>query len=219
MSSEKTRKKILDVAEQLIAEHGIGRASLRMIVAKAGVNLAAVNYHFGSKQGLILAVFKRHIDPINNERIRLLDALEAEAAEQPIPLEKIIESFLLPAFQMKLKDPKQRQRIMRLFGRMHAESKESQKLVFEEFSTIFQRFHAAFQKSLPMLTPALVAWRMRFMLGTMFSLMIAPPEFEKFKLSNDDSPELEVVFQQIIAFVAAGFRADAAGLERKGAEK
>ena len=61
-------------------EHGFAETSLRMITARAEVNLAAVNYHFGSKEALIREVFQRHLGPLNAARIAYLDRLEAQAA-------------------------------------------------------------------------------------------------------------------------------------------
>src|SRR5437016_9556614 len=74
-----TRTRILDAAEELFMQHGFEGASMRMLTAKAGVNLAAVNYHFGSKHALIEAVFRRRLDPMNVARIAALDRLEVDA--------------------------------------------------------------------------------------------------------------------------------------------
>ena len=75
-----TKDRILDAAESLFMEHGFEATSLRSITAAAGVNLAAVNYHFGSKEELFQAVLTRRLDPMNQERVDLLTALEREAA-------------------------------------------------------------------------------------------------------------------------------------------
>ena len=63
MSQPDTKERILDAAEQLFGEHGPSDTSLRAITAAAGVNLAAVNYHFGSKEKLIEAVLSRRLEP------------------------------------------------------------------------------------------------------------------------------------------------------------
>ena len=74
-----TRTRILDAAEELFMQHGFEGTSMRLLTAKAGANLAAVNYHFGSKDALIEAVFRRRLDPMNAERIAELDRLEKDA--------------------------------------------------------------------------------------------------------------------------------------------
>src|SRR5262252_5809342 len=83
-----TKDRILDAAEALFMEHGFEATSLRSITAAAGVNLAAVNYHFGSKEELFQAVLTRRLDPMNQERIELLEALEREP--KPPSCEKVI---------------------------------------------------------------------------------------------------------------------------------
>jgi len=79
MSHTDTKDRILDVAERLFAEHGFANTSLRSITAEAGANLAAVNYHFQSKDALIQAVFARRLGPLNQARLEMLDAAEARA--------------------------------------------------------------------------------------------------------------------------------------------
>src|SRR3981081_4013505 len=76
VASAGTKTRILDAAELLFMEHGFEATSLRQLTSAAGVNLAAVNYHFGSKEELFQAVLTRRLDPMNQERIDLLDKLE-----------------------------------------------------------------------------------------------------------------------------------------------
>src|SRR6058998_1049074 len=80
-----TKQRILDTAESLFMEHGFEATSLRSITAAAGVNLAAVNYHFGSKDELFQSVLTRRLDPMNQERVDLLTELERAAAPGPVP--------------------------------------------------------------------------------------------------------------------------------------
>lgn len=79
LKSTSTREIILETAEQLFAQQGHDGTSMRQITSAAGVNLAAVNYHFGSKEALVQAVLKRRLEEVNRERLRLLDELEAAA--------------------------------------------------------------------------------------------------------------------------------------------
>src|SRR5690606_36644825 len=83
--SGSTREAILDSAEALFARQGHDGTSMRQITSEAGVNLAAVNYHFGSKEALVQAVLKRRLAVLNHERLRLLDEREARAGGQPRP--------------------------------------------------------------------------------------------------------------------------------------
>ena len=93
-----TKERILDVAERLFADFGFPVTSLRDITHEAGVNLAAVNYHFGSKQALLAAVLERRVRPINDRRLALLDELEKAAGSTSPELEDILRAFLGPPF-------------------------------------------------------------------------------------------------------------------------
>src|SRR2546426_7070475 len=95
-----TRTRILDAAEELFMQHGIEGASMRMLTAKAGVNLAAVNYHFGSKHALIEAVFRRRLDPMNVARNAELDKLEGEAPGRGLAAQSIIRAFIRPGARL-----------------------------------------------------------------------------------------------------------------------
>src|SRR3977135_1202898 len=79
-TSADTKKRILDAAEQLFMKHAFEATSLRQLTSAAGVNLAAVNYHFGSKEELFQAVLTRRLDPMNQERVEILHRLRANTA-------------------------------------------------------------------------------------------------------------------------------------------
>src|SRR3954447_24393185 len=87
-----TRARILDVAEELFMLHGFEGTSMRLLTSRAGVNLAAVNYHFGSKDALIEALFRRRLDPMNAARIAELARLENDAKGRPLSPEAIIRA-------------------------------------------------------------------------------------------------------------------------------
>src|SRR5882762_11783567 len=89
-TSADTKTRILDAAEHLFMEHGFEATSLRQLTSAASVNLAAVNYHFGSKEELFQAVLTRRLDPMNQERIVLLTKLESGAGDRPIACERIL---------------------------------------------------------------------------------------------------------------------------------
>ena len=95
-----TKRAILNAAERVFAEHGFHAASLRTLTAQADVNLGAVNYHFSSKDDLVLAVLRRRIQPLNEERLTLLSRFEREAGDQPVSVEKILEALFRPALEM-----------------------------------------------------------------------------------------------------------------------
>src|SRR3954463_9505406 len=99
-TSAGTKTRILDAGERLFVEHGFEATSLRQLTAAAAVNLAAVHYHFGSKEELFQAVLTRRLDPMNVERIALLERVEREAGGKPATCEKVLFAMLAPALRL-----------------------------------------------------------------------------------------------------------------------
>src|ERR1035438_1643159 len=157
-----TRQKILDAAERLFGEQGYGATSLRHIIAEAGVNLAAIHYHFGTKEDLLDQLIVRKGGPVNAERLALLDALEAKAKGKAVPLEKVLEAFLGPPMMRVRKNPE----FAKLMGRMYGEGLMPL-IVERHFQTVVKRCFAALTRTLPHLTPAEMALRSQFMVGAM----------------------------------------------------
>src|SRR3954469_5785715 len=115
-----TRTRILDVAEELFMLHGFEGTSMRVLTAKAGVNLAAVNYHFGSKDALIEALFRRRLDPMNSARIAELERLESESAGRPPAAEALIRAFVGRSLRL-MEDKSGGRNFIRLLGRTYTE--------------------------------------------------------------------------------------------------
>src|SRR3954469_6513752 len=95
-----TRTRILNAAEELFMQHGFEGTSMRLLTSSAGVNLAAVNYHFGSKDALIEAVFRRRLDPMNAARIAALEALQAGSGGRPLSPGHVIRAFVGESLRM-----------------------------------------------------------------------------------------------------------------------
>src|SRR5271155_27474 len=122
-----TKTRILDAAERLFAERGFGSTSLRNITTAAGVNLAAIHYHFHSKDVLLDNVITRRSDVVNQQRLDMLNKLRHEAAGAPIPLEKLLQAFLAPSFDWVRESGEAGVRFAKLMGRLHAEGGISHK--------------------------------------------------------------------------------------------
>ena len=164
MGSETTKTLILDVAERRFARLGLARTSLRHIITEAGVNLAAVNYHFGSRQGLIHAVFSRRVVPMNRERLRLLQGFEERAADRNVSVEQILEAFIRPVVRMSRDRRRGGADFIRLMGRTFSEPDQLLQDFFQElFGDVLQRFTGALRRALPDLSAADMFWRIHFM--------------------------------------------------------
>jgi len=206
MADIPTKDRILDAAEELFAEQGFA-TSLRAITATADANLAAVNYHFGSKDALVEAVFERRLGPLNRTRLELLDALEG--GDHAPPLEALVEAFVGPALRMS--DDPQGARFMRLFG--HALGQRDDRilrLLTGQFEVIRQRFSAAFAGALPHLDATEVIWRMIFTVGAMAHTMALSDKLPALTRGACDALDVEETVRRLVPFIAGGLRADAA---------
>ena len=203
--SRDTREKLLDAAQRLFVQNGIDATSLRAVTTAAGANLASVNYHFGSKNGLTHAVFARYLEPLNRERIQLLNEQENRANGRPLSLEAILEAFLAPAFDM-MKHEKSREFIC-LLGRLFAESEDQRQEMFQHFHEVQQRFFSALQRTLPNLPLSELAWRVHFLIGAM-AHTFAMPEKISFLTNGQHSPHDDPrAMDRLISFAAAGLKA------------
>ncbi|BBM03857.1 TetR/AcrR family transcriptional regulator [Microbulbifer sp. GL-2] len=170
MSQTDTVSRILDAAEVLFAERGFTETSLRTITSTAGVNLAAVNYHFGSKKELIQAVFERFLTPFT-------DALEAEldqriATGRKLRVEDLLESLYrvgLGGLSQQGLDP---QRFMRLLGLAYTQFQgHLRRFIVSRYGDSYRRFAGLLAEALPGVDPVTFYWRLYFMLGaTIFTL-------------------------------------------------
>src|SRR5258706_16032399 len=198
-----TRARILDVAEELFSEQGFDRVSIRDITNKARVNLAAINYHFGSKEDLIAAIFEREFVPVNEARLAALGAVQS--GKKDPRLEDILEAFIRPTVRCGIGKPKGGQAFSKLFGRCLSEpSPEIEALLKRQFEPLVERMDAALMKALPQLTRSEIFWCMKFTFGALHHWLLTKDRFLPAWL---ETIEVEEQIQKLISFSAAGFRA------------
>ena len=198
-----TRTRILDAAEELFMQHGFEGTSMRLLTAKAGVNLAAVNYHFGSKDALIEAVFRRRLDPMNTARIAALEGLENPSAED------IIRAFVGPSLRL-IEDAKGGGRnFIRLLGRTYTEpAKTIRALIGQMYAPAMQRYKAALERALPQMPPDELVWRMHFMFGTLAYTLAATDTVQLIAgCKPEDRHDARLLEDRLTAFLAAGLNA------------
>ena len=202
-----TKEKILDTAERLIGEQGYAATSLRQIIADAGVNLAAVHYHFGSKEDLLDAVVVRKATSVNEARLARLDRVEAEAGSGPLEVEKVLESFFVPAAEVGSRSPE----FVRLIGRMLTEGMMP-RIAERHFQAAGLRFVAALRRALPELPQEELLWRIHFTVGAMAHAVCGAPIFPQMA---GDPADLEPRMRRLVTFLGAGFRAPATADKEK----
>ena len=202
-----TKERILDTAERLFSEQGYAATSLRSIIARAGVNLAAVHYHFHSKEALLEAVILRRSVPANHERLALLERFEKEAGGKPPPLEKVIEAFVAPTLQMS-RDPQSPSMVfMKLLGRLHAEGDLLPQILTSQFGDVLERFGAALRAALPDLPPEELFWRLNLALGALAQTLRGGSKALETISDLPLSFNSETALERLVAFLSAGFRA------------
>jgi AcrR family transcriptional regulator len=201
-----TKRRILDSAERLFADHGFEGASLRTIIADAKVNLAAIHYHYHSKEALFDAVILRRLDPINRQRLELLDAAERAANPEPASLEAVIEAFLAPAFRVATEEH-YGSTFARLMGRVLTSERSSVPRMREHVSEMIARFMHALKNAAPELPMAELYWRMQFMGGAMALTLLRGHDLQVLSNGLCDMSDAEGTIRRLVAFTAAGFRA------------
>jgi AcrR family transcriptional regulator len=190
------------MAERLFAQKGLAEASVREIAAKARVNLAAINYHFGSKEGLARAVLTRRIEPLNAERLRLLD--KAKACRGALRLEDVLYAFVAPTIRLFRRNPW----FMKILGRLSSEASSALRKDFlAQFEHLVQRFAAALACALPGAPAEENFWRMSFLYGAMVQIWCGAEDLENIsrgvcRLSDD-----ALLVRRLVDFGAAGLRA------------
>lgn len=207
-----TRHKLLDAAEHLFTQQGHEATSLRQITALAGANLGAVNYHFGTKEGLIEEVFKRRLKQINQERKARLDELEAAAAQsgEVIKASEIVNAFFGTLVSMSFSDEIG---VWSLLERTMLDPGKFISAVFAQESTeVIERYKDALYKALPLVPREEILWRFQFMLGaTAYALSDTGPlgEIMGIEISKNQDPEeaRDQLLKRLMSFLIGGLRA------------
>lgn len=213
-----TKTSLLDAAESLFAELGIDGASLRAITTRAGVNIAAANYHFGSKDALLRAVVARRMRPVNQQRIDALDAVEAEAVSRgdAPPLESVVRAFVAPILQSCAKMPDGGRTFAQLCGRvLMGHDERLRAVVHEELTEIITRFVAAFSVALPHLEPAELMLRIHFTVGAMAHAVAGRDMLDQVFGDRIDVDDLEAITERLVAFLTPALAAPPTALETK----
>lgn len=195
-----TKAKILDAAEKLFGQHGFDATSLREITNEAQVNLAAVNYHFQSKESLIDAVIVRRLEPVNRHRLEMLDA----AGPSP-RLEQIVEAFVSPVLGAEMWNAAP------LIGRVFSNPAQFAVRIFQtHLAPVAQRFDQAFAVALPDLSSEERFWRLHFMAGAMTHLLALWDVLPLMTQLPIEPIQRRELVSRMVQFLAAGFRAPAA---------
>jgi AcrR family transcriptional regulator len=203
-----TKDRILDAAEHLFADHGFAATSLRQITAEADVNLAAVNYHFKSKESLLSAVIERTLSPINRRRMELLDELEGSSSVGPPQLEAVVRAFVRPAFEAKSTNPEGMRHFPRLMARVMAEPQEwAAPVLLPALHAITNRFMPMFQKAMGVNSRTTVVWGAQFTIGCMTRCLTAPEFIHTITEETVPKEDMEQILDRVVCFIVGGLQA------------
>ena len=200
-----TKDRILHAAEELFAQQGFASTSLRQVTSRADVNIAAVNYHFGSKDNLVNEVFRRRMDEMSAQR---LEALKAATRNAPGQLEPVLAAFVEPALAMA-QDRHGGGAFIRVIARAYAEHNESlRKFLSEQYGHVLREFAKAIDACVPGLGKEELYRRLDFLSG---ALTYAMADFGLIKRPSgvSDSQHRQRAAAALIRFAATGFKADA----------
>lgn len=206
-ASAGTKERVLDAAQELFGERGLEGTSLRAVTAAAGVNLAAVNYHFGSKEELFRAVVRRAMEPVTSEHRRRIEEL---GGGEPT-VEELLDAFVSPF--VRLISDQQDRSLARLVGRILTDSDEQlRRQTFEQTGETDAMYMQAFGRALPHLSRDELLWRFYMILGTVMFQLIGATAI---KVVAENPPfgapsgDAEDVRARTVAFLAAGLKAPA----------
>ncbi|WP_427312064.1 TetR/AcrR family transcriptional regulator [Cupriavidus sp. H39] len=171
-SAGDTKARILDATEKLFTEVGYEATSLRQVTSRAIVNLAAVNYHFRSKDIMMHAVLSRRLDPLNARRLALLDACEARWPGHAIRCEHVMGALFVPALQMARDPSVGGPSFLRLLGRVYSDTSPFiQQYLLEHYAPVYGRFFDAFARAIPALPRHELGWRLQFALKALAGVL------------------------------------------------
>lgn len=206
MAQSDTVVRILDTAEALFAEKGFAETSLRTITSRAKVNLAAVNYHFGSKKALIQAVFARYLDPFCEAFNTELTVLENK--QQAVPLEELLKvmartTLNVPATKGSLSV------FMRLLGLAYTQAQgHMRRYLQEHYGQTFLRFTHLLKLSSKDLPDAERFWRLHFMLGAVVFTMSSLDALRDIALNDyDEKTRIADLVARLLPVVTAAMQA------------
>lgn len=202
-----TKNKILDAAEVLFSDKGFNGTSLREITSQAEVNLAAVNYHFGSKKELIKAVMSRYMNELSP---RLESALGALCIEEANPsLNDVFSAFIDPLLHLNTFKNNGTSIFLQLLGRGYTDSQGFLRwFLTTQYPGVFTNFTNAVHKAYPELSAEEMFWRLHFTMGTIVFTMSSSDALIDIAL-NDFQRQVDIagVIRQVIPYVAAGVAA------------
>ena len=214
-SAESTRERILRAAERIYAASGFHGMSLRDVTLLAGVNLAAVNYHFGSKDKLIHALADRRLSPVNAHRLEQLDRLRQKHGNQAIPLEDLVSALIDPMFKALRQGKNNRAIMVRLVAQMMIDDPRRFSHLHRVFyKDVVDRFHHEMQRTLPHLNSHQISARFFCAFCAVLGLRLMHESMDWFLRTRAEERQFELLEREMRTFMLGAFAAESDRLPR-----
>ena len=201
------KERLLDAAEQLFAQRGFHGVSLRDITEEAGVDVALVSYHFGSKRALFTAVFERRAEVLNRERLELLEDVRRTALPGAPEIEAIVNAFSYPLLERSARGGPGWKSYFALVAYVNNSPEFGPVMMTRHFDPLVDRFIAVLREALPDCPPSEIYWGYQFLTGALTLTFAETGRIDKLSGGLCRSSDLDSVQQRLVPYVAAGFRA------------
>jgi AcrR family transcriptional regulator len=199
--------KLVEAAEKLFAERGFDVVSVRDITQAAGGNVAAINYHFGSRDGLVAVVMHRYMTPVNEERLARLESAEKNWGSKPVPVEEVLDAFVRPLITQINKSEMSEKLFCKLIGRIFNSQCNGVPVEIEgQYAVLISRFTKVLSKSLPSLTTEELVWRLHFVAGAMIHMLTHGEALQRVSQGAAGTPEMNVTLSRFLHFAVGGLR-------------
>jgi AcrR family transcriptional regulator len=219
-AADATKARLLDAAEALLAERGFAGMSIRALAARAGASVSAAHYHFGSKRGLVTAVFVARLEPINAARLARLEALVERAAPHPPRLEDVVDSLVRPSIEAwRQSEALGRPTTPHILAQLHADrAARLDDLKRRLFEPLMERYLDVLARVLPDQDDEALRVGLAFVIGMMLHVVGGHLEADGPEAAPRSVEQDAALLTRLVAFAAAGLRAGPPSDDRSGAE-
>ncbi len=201
-----TKDKLMDAAEKLFARRGFYGSSLRDITSAAGVDLALVNYHFGSKKQLFIAVIERRGAVLNEERLRRLSDARLGAAPGAPSTEAVVGAFLDPILERLAHAGPGWHNYFALIAYVNNSPEWGSKLMGKTFDGVVREFIRTLLDSLPGSAPVDIFWGYNFLTGALTLSLAETGRLDALSDGLCRSNDVAALKERLGPYVAAGLR-------------
>jgi AcrR family transcriptional regulator len=206
-NGDATRNKILDAAERLFAEHGYTAVSMRSITAAAGVNVAAIHFHFASKEALFEAIFNRRVQPINAARLKGLRGAQGDGRDEAVELGNVLKAFVAPHLEAAKGFDAGSIVLLQFMARAAGEPDKSiQTVLRKEFDPVWVELTAAVRRALPDASDEAIGWGLFFTLGALYFINPSRGWFAPLTRNKCNAADTEAAMQYLVPFLTAGLQ-------------